>query len=101
MLVLSGYESEENKTLLLAFILIMNEKKETFENIFIYLKNKYKLNPKNFMSDFRLSQVQSLKKVFVRCNIHFCFFHYSQSIWRNFKKYKLTGKGNYDTNYEL
>jgi hypothetical protein len=35
LLVLSGYESGENKTLLLAFILIMNEKKETFENIFI------------------------------------------------------------------
>jgi len=79
----------------------MNEKKETFENIFIYLKNKYKFNPKNFISDFLLSQVQALKKVFFRCNIHCCFFHYWQSIRRNFKKYKLTGKGNYDTNYEL
>lgn len=101
LLVLCGYESAENKICLLAFILIMNEKKETFENIFIYLKNRYKFNPTNFMCDFKLSQVQAIQKVFVRCNIHCCFFHYSQSIWRNFKKYQLCGKGTYDTNYEL
>ena len=49
LLVLWGYKGEENKTSLLAFILIMNEKKETFENIFIYLKNN-KLS-KNFSLD--------------------------------------------------
>ena len=82
LIVLCGYEIEANKTSLCAFILIMNEKNETFENI----KNKYIFNPKNFMCDFRLSQVQAIKKVFSRYNIYCCFFHYIQIIWRNFKK---------------
>ena len=36
LLVLSGYESEENKTLLLAFILIMNEKMKHLK-IYLYI----------------------------------------------------------------
>ena len=46
--VLCCYEIEANKTSLCVFILIMNDKKEIFENIFMYLKNKYKFNPKKF-----------------------------------------------------
>ena len=95
LLVLSGYDMEENKTRICAFILLMNEKKETFENILNYMKVKYKFNLKNLKCDFCLSQVKAIQKIYSRCNIHCCFFHYSQSIWRNFKKYKLCEKGNY------
>ena len=53
------------------------------------------------LADFRLSQIKAIQKVFPRCNIHFFFFHISQSIWRNLKRYGLCGKGTYQTNYEL
>ena len=79
----------------------MNEKYETITSIVDYLKNKYNFNPKNMMSDFRMSQIKAIQKCFPHCNIHGCFFHFSQSIWRNFKKYGLGGKGTYSRNHEL
>jgi len=46
----------------------MNEKKETFENIFIYLKNKYKFNPKIFIGGlnviFEYHKYKKFKKYF-------------------------------------
>ena len=92
LFVINGFEFESKKTDICSFILIMNEKYETFTSIFDYLKNKYNFNPKNMMSDFRMSQIKAIQKCFPHCNIHGCFFHFSQSIWRNFKKYGLGGK---------
>ncbi len=101
LLVLSGFDIENKTTVLSAFILVTNEKIDTFIKIFQYLKTNYQFNPKNIMADFRISQIKAIQKVFQRCNIHCCFFHFSQSIWRNFKKNGLCGKGTYITNYEL
>ena len=55
LFVISGYEFNNKSTHICAFILIINEKYETFVNIFQYLKNTYQFNPKNIMSDFRMS----------------------------------------------
>ena len=48
-----------------------------------------------------MSLIKAIQKCFPHCNIHGCFFHFSQSVWRNFKKYGLGGKGTYSRNHEL
>ena len=79
----------------------MNEKEFTFLNVFKILLKKYQFNPTNLMYDFRISQINAAKQIFPHCNLHCCFFHYSQAIWSNFKKYQLCGKGTYGENSEL
>ena len=79
----------------------MNEKEFTFYNIFKVLLAKYHFNPKNIMCDFRTSQIKAVKKIFPHTNIHCCFFHYSQALWNNMKKYNLCGEGTYTRNAEL
>jgi hypothetical protein len=101
LIVLSGFYLEKKTTVISAFIFVTNEKVETFLSIFEYLKNNFQFNPKNIMVYFRLSQIKAIQKVFQRCNIHFYFFHFSQSIGLNLKKYGLCGKGTYTINYEL
>ena len=101
LMVLSGYNSSKNKTMLCLFALITNEKEYTFSKLFSYLKEKYSFNPHNFMCDFSLGQINALKAVFPEVQIHCCFFHFSQAIWSNFKKNELCGLGTYEKNSEL
>ena len=101
LMVLSGFEYISRKTCICCFILLMNEKEFTFLNVFKILLKKYQFNPTNLMYDFRISQINAAKQIFSHCNLHCCFFHYSQAIWSNFKKYQLCGKGTYGENSEL
>ena len=49
LLVVSGFDIESNTTVLSPFILVTNEKIDTFIKIFQYLKTNYQFNPKNIM----------------------------------------------------
>ena len=53
------------------------------------------------MCDFSLGQINAVNEIFPECNIHCCFFHFSQCIWKKFKENKLCGKGTYESNKEL
>ena len=53
------------------------------------------------MCDFNLSQIKVIQNLFPECKLNTCFFHFSQAIWRNFKKYQLTGINTYDNNRKL
>ena len=101
LMILSGYDINNNKTLLCAFILLMNERKNTFDEIFTILKTKYNFNPNNIMCDFKLSQIKSIQSIFPRCKIHGYFFHYIQAIWKHFMKYGLPSNKNYSSNVKL
>ena len=52
LMVISGYNFNNNKTLLCAFILLMNEKKFTFDEIFTNLKTKFNFHPNIIICDF-------------------------------------------------
>lgn len=58
-MAIDGHNYNDNTTVICAFILLMNEKKFTFDEIFKILKIKYKFNPTNMMCDFRISQIKS------------------------------------------
>ena len=53
------------------------------------------------MYDFNLAKINAMKSIFPDCLINTCFFHFSQAIWKNFRKYDLCGKGTYNNNLEL
>ena len=77
----------------------MNEKEYTFSFIFNYLKNEFSFSPRNFMADFAMGQINAIKSIFPECKIHSCFFHFSQAVWKNFKKYILKRIVNYYSIY--
>ena len=102
LLVLSGYDNISKKTVLCCFILCEYEKSITFENIFKILKNEpYYFDPYYLMCDFAKGQIIDANKIFPNSLLNCCFFHFSQIIWRKFKFYGMTGKGNYEFNSTL
>ena len=101
LMVLCGYNSHIKKTKLCLFVLLSNEKEETFRVLFSYLKENCSFNPRNIMCDFSMGQILAVKKVFEEVQIHCCFFHFSQAIWHRFKINNLCGIGTYQKNREL
>ena len=99
LMVLSGYDKSTEKTELCYFKLLSNEDIYTFKEIYKYLYENFKFLPRNIMVDFNLAQINALNKIFNNINIYMgVFFHYSQYIWRNFRKYGLCKKGSYNEN---
>ena len=73
LLVVSGFDELNNRTCICCFILIMDEKEETFLEIFKVLREEpYHMNPLYMMSDFALANAL----------YNGCFFHWSQCIWK-------------------
>ena len=102
LLVLSGFDEHLNKTFIGCFILIQDEKTDTFLEIFKTLTEEiYKLNPTYMMSDFAIGQIKACQKIFPNCLFNGCFFHWTQSIWKKFQDYGLGGKGTYIFNITL
>ena len=70
LLVVSGYDELKNKICLCCFILIMDEKEETFLEIFKVLREEpYHMNPL-----FALGQIKAVKKYFQMHYIMDVFF---------------------------
>ncbi len=59
-MAISGYNYNDNTTVLCALILVMNEKKYKFDEVFKILKIKYKFNPNYIIYDFRISQIKAV-----------------------------------------
>ena len=76
LMVLTGFDPEEKKTKLCAFILINNENESTFDNIFQNLKDNYSFRPRNIMCDFSKAQIKSIQKIFKDCKLHMQFLSF-------------------------
>ena len=70
----------------------MDEQFETFTSIFNYLKNKYNFNPKNIKSDFRMSQINRFKNVFLIAIYTDAFFILASRFGEILKNMVLGGK---------
>ena len=57
LMVICGYDTQKRKTCLCLFALLMNEKEFTFSFVFNHLKNEFSFNPRNFMADFAMGQI--------------------------------------------
>ena len=79
-MVICGFDINNKKQLYVHLILLGKENEETFNNIFQYLSLKYFFKPGNFMYDFNLAQLKSIKLIFPDYLIHTCFFHFNLAI---------------------
>ena len=70
LMVLTGFDPEEKKTKLCAFILINKKDECTFENIYQNLKDNYSFRPRNIMCNFSFIKVQinSIQKILISQN---------------------------------
>lgn len=75
LFIIVAFNKILNKTILYALILISNENKETFEKIFIYLKETYKFNLSLFIVDFGKECYVALNNILPQSRVYPCNFH--------------------------
>ena len=85
LMVLSGFNIVSKKTLLCLFVLLPNEKENTFKALFKILKENYHFNPRNIMCDFSLGQIKEVKEIYPYTN-SMLFFSLFQSFLESFNE---------------
>lgn len=66
------------------WILTTDKSQETYNEIFIEMKKLQPLlNPTDFTVDFEMAAINAIKENFPMAEIHGCFFHLGQSVWRH------------------
>jgi len=84
--ILSGFNLQLKKTMIVAMILIPNETQITYKEMFKNLKNIFGFNPRLFNMDFNKAECIALKEIFPNVYIIKCFFHYIQCLYKYIKK---------------
>ena len=77
------------------FVLLPSKKKSVYLRMFAMIKSSaidahLVFNPANFQIDFEHAMISAIKTSFPHSQIHGCFFHYAQAIWRKVQFLKLT-----------
>lgn len=71
-------------------MLTCDRKGTTYDQIFEQLlKLEPELNPTDITLDFEMGAIKSLTKHFPNAEIHGCFFHLTQSVWRHIQSIGL------------
>lgn len=68
--------------------LMSRKNKEAYINLFKFIKNEVCLSwyPKSITVDFEQASIDAIKRVFPLTNIHGCWFHHAQCVFRNIQK---------------
>ena len=101
LFIISSYDFLEKKIFICAYILIPNEKEETYTFIFDKLKKDFSFNPFIITLDHAKYISNAIKKIYPETIQVKCFFHFMQAINKNLKKYGLINKKNIKDNTEL
>lgn len=74
----------------LVYVLTTNKNGETYKEIFAQLKRlEPNLNPTDVTVDFELAPMNAIHTFFELAEIHGCFFHFGQNIWRKVQEVGL------------
>lgn len=77
----------------LVYVLSSHKDTASYTQILEKLKEKEpNLNPEHTTLDFEAAAISAISGEFPEAEIHGCFFHFSQSIWRNIQKLGLSTK---------
>lgn len=69
------------------YILLKNKCQEIYNNCFKYIRDIQKVRqPRIVVTDFEIGLHNALQETFVDSTCYFCFFHYSQSLYRRIKE---------------
>ena len=75
LFIILAYNEKLNKTLLSSICLIYNENKETFSEIFKFLKLTYQFKPNLFTVDLARGCYLAILEIFPNSRIFPCYFH--------------------------
>lgn len=97
ILLISSIDLENKTCDLLWLIFYQTAEEETYFNIYKYLKDNFNFNPQLISTDFEISSILALNKLFKEKNIQFltCYYHFKQSIISKFFEYEIIKKNNY------
>ena len=98
--VFSIHVIKDSISIPVVFALLPNKKQESYTSVFMQiLISKPNIKPQSIMSDFELAIVNGWKSVFPETKERFCFFHFSQNIYRKICSEGL--KQRYDCDLEF
>ncbi|KAG0439789.1 hypothetical protein DMUE_2189 [Dictyocoela muelleri] len=78
-----------NSTFPLLYFLMRKKSVSAYEKGFNFVKNNLKNYPKLIIIDFEMAALVSIKQIFPESRVEGCFFHLSQSIYRQVQKEKF------------
>lgn len=67
----------------LFYALLPNKSRQTYTRLFRLIKElRPQMNPTSVATDFEQAEFNAVSEVWPQCQIHACFFHLNQSMWR-------------------
>lgn len=84
-----GSTNNETNIIPVAYALLKNKSRATYENLFNILKNVANWNPKNISMDFEQAAIIAIQNIFPSITINGCNFHFNQCIWRKVQELGL------------
>lgn len=67
----------------LFYALLSNKSRETYERLFNLIKElRPEMNPTSVATDFEQAEFNAIQAAWPTSQIHGCFFHLNQSMWR-------------------
>jgi len=73
---------KKNTMLCVAYFLLPNKEKNTYNRMLQILQGKCALGATSFQVDFEQSAIAAVKQVFPAARVHGCFFHFTQCVWK-------------------
>ena len=98
------YEANDN-VLMGCFALMQNKTEASYEEMFRAVRDM--LPPQDpevarkFSCDFELAATNAISRIFVNISYNYCFFHFSQSLWRKAQMCGVAGAYGQEDEHEL
>ena len=89
IMTIATVDKDNNKTIIIAFLVFKFMDSESYYRIFKYLNENYSFSPKYIHTDYELALDLAIKKsdFFNKDIVHLkCFFHFAKSIREKLKK---------------
>lgn len=68
----------------LVYVLTTDKKRDTYDKILSkLLEIQENINPTDVMLDFEMAAIKSVQQHFPLTEVHGCFFHFTQNVWRH------------------
>ncbi|XP_028175939.1 uncharacterized protein LOC114364133 [Ostrinia furnacalis] len=83
----------------LLYILLPNKTQNTYERLFLILRNQFKVVIEKYRCDYEIAVIQAVRIIYPEVKITGCYFHYWKALFKNSTKIgfdKIEG-GNYVT----
>lgn len=81
------------------YVLTTDKNQETYDKIFKILLQNAAINPTDFMVDFEMAAINSVRENFPLADVRGCHFHFGQNVWRKIQQLGLQTEYNEDEEF--